>query len=848
MPPKVFTKYKQYKSPTFQKTATFLIIVESPSKCSKIEKFLGSQYQCIASKGHLRTIDSLKSIHPNENYKIDFSIIKEKQSHLDFMRSVILQFPPENIFIASDADREGEAIAWHICDLFQLSVENTPRILFREITQPAILHAIQNPTRIDMNLVRSQKARQVLDLFVGFKISPYLWKYIFSNKEKSLSAGRCQTPCLRLVYDNEKERQQQTLSTHTSSTEFKCNVTSNDSTLPKTLEKMYKTTATFFSKNLLFVLNREFVKEEEIRLFLEKSKTHPYTMTFGSPKNSTNKPPTPFNTSRLLQVASNQLHLSPKQTMAYCQILYQEGYITYMRTDSVQYSKEFLNKASQMIKEKWGDKYLCSLKNLENLENKDENNPHEAIRITHLETLVVTLDTAKDPKINSLYKLIWKNTVESCMSDSTSKITPVQITAPMDALYLYSVEIPVFLGWKVLSFEKNNSSTEEQTHMITQSSEFKRNVTHNCSTEEQTNGSSILLYLESLMKSSQKISYNMIQSTIVVHSRHKHYTEASLIQKLEDLGIGRPSTFSMLIETIQDRGYVKKMDIEGEPIQCVEFTLKENTIEEKTLTKTIGNEKDKLVIQPIGVLTIEFLIQNFNSLFSYDYTKKMEEELDHNTNPFSICDDCKKEIGEHSKNMNQIEKKIYNINDEYEVVFQRFGPVLRRIGSQDKENKDTPVYKTIRPDIQLDLEKLKNKEYTIQDLMEIPNEILGEYEEKPVYLKTGIYGPYIEWEDKKINIKHIEKPTNEIILNDVLHLILPKDEENLRKPPVIGKNMLRRITDDLSIRKGKFGAYIYYKTPTMGSPAFYKLKGFPQDFQTCELDTLRTWIQEKYNI
>ena len=843
MPPKKFIQNKNVKPPTFKKTSSFLVIVESPSKCAKIESFLGSNFQCIASKGHLRTIDSLKSIHPKDNYNIDFSIIKEKQSHIDFMRSVIIQFLPENIFIASDADREGEAIGWHICDLFQLPVETTQRILFREITKPAILNAIQNPTRINMNLVRSQKARQILDLFVGFKISPYLWKYIFSNKANSLSAGRCQTPCLRLVYDNEKER----------STEK--------------LETSYKTTATFFSKNTPFVLNHEFSKEEDLNIFLEKSKKHPYKMTICSPKDSINKPPKPFNTSRLLQVASNQLNISPKQTMSYCQILYQEGLITYMRTDSNQYSKDFLKKATNFIQEKWGDTFIGSH---DNLIHNDNINPHEAIRVTHLET--ISIPSEKDPRLNTLYKLIWKNTIESCMSDSKSKITPIQITSPLEFLYIHSIEIPLFLGWKIVSFDKKNTTTDEQTLSTTNSTESF--------TFLQNNGSGVLLYLESLLKTKTEFTYNKIQSNIVVHSKHKHYTEASLIQKLEEFGIGRPSTFSMLIETIQERGYVKKTDLEGEHIQCNEFVLIDNKIEKSIIEKIFGNEKNKLVIQPVGVLTIEFLIQYFDSLFSYDYTKKMEDELDHNINPFSICDECQNEIREQSQKINQIEKKIYKINDDYEVVFQRYGPVLRKIGCK----KEDIIYKTIRKDIQLDLEKLKNNQYKIDDLLEIPNEILGEYDETTtplqgsvvlqtlsshsstpefqrnvtpngstflqnlVYLKTGIYGPYIEWKDKKINIKEIEKPINEIKLEDVLYLIVPNDCDNIRKPPTIGKNMLRRITDDLSIRKGKFGAYIYYKTQIMGSPEFYQLKGFKQGFQTCELEELKTWIKEKYNI
>lgn len=831
MPPKKFISYKKNTTTTFQKTSTFLLIVESPSKCAKIESFLGSQYQCIASKGHLRTINSLKSINPKENYKIDFTIIEDKKSHIDFMRTVITQYPTENIFLASDADREGEAIAWHICDLFNLPVETTPRILFREITEPAIKSAIQNPTLINMHLVNSQKARQILDIFVGFKISPYLWKYIFSSKTNSLSAGRCQTPCLRLVYDNEKERQ------------------------IKTVEKTYKTTATFFSQNIPFVLNHEFSSQEETRDFLNESKNvkHIYKMTIGSPKESVNKPPKPFNTSRLLQVANNVLHLSPKQTMAFCQILYQEGHITYMRTDSVQYSKVFLNKATECIEKKWGKHYIGSL---DSLEHNDPLNPHEAIRVTHLDTM--TINNEKEPQVCSLYKLIWKNTIESCMKESTSKIIPVNITAPQEKIYIHSLEIPIFLGWKIVSLKKMD-------------------------TDEQNQGSSVLLFLESILKSKTPISHNIINSVLTVHSNHKHYTESTLIQKLEDLGIGRPSTFSMLIDTIQERGYVKKMDIEGEQIKCIEFILNGNVLKENQIEKVFGNEKGKLVIQAVGILSIEFLISNYNSLFSYDYTKKMEDDLDHHSNPFSICEECNNEIKELSKNIRSVEKQAYPINDEYEVVIQRFGPVLRKIGCSNENgspqrgaDSNLHRYKSIRKDIQLNMEKLKNGEYTINDLIEIPNEDLGIYKSHHVYLKTGTYGPFIEWGDKKESIKHIEKPLNEIKLEDIIPLIQTNmdinDDEKIRKPPVIVKNMLRRIDDDLSIRKGKYGAYIYYKTAEMGSPEFFQLKGFKQGYQhlstpksskdvfasapsttelcfkTCEIEELRTWIKEKHNI
>ena len=803
------------KKNNWVKIGTFLIIVESPSKCQKIEEYLGSDYNCIASKGHLREIASLKSIQKtNKQYSIQFSNIPEKESHIEFMRKVIQQYLPENIILATDDDREGEAIAWHICDIFGLPTNTTHRILFHEITQPALLKAIANPGLLNMNLVESQKSRQILDMIVGFKISPYLWKYIYNSKTKSLSAGRCQTASLRLIYDNHKEFEK--------------------SGSP---EITYKTTATFFSKNLPFVLNHTFITSNDVVEFLNKSHDFSYQLQIGKSKESIKGSPSPFNTSRLLQTASNVLRFSPKQTMTYCQKLYQEGYITYMRTDSTKYSKDFLVKGREYISGKWGEKYIG---NLEDLENKDGLNPHEAIRITNIECHGIV----SDPLLNSLYKLIWRNTIESCMSDAKYKVLNAIITAPMNYNYSYELEIPVFLGWKIVK-PKESSETDKESENIT---------------DKQSMGESIFLYLESIVLNHNLITYKKIESTSMIRNKHSYYTEASLIKKLEDLGIGRPSTFSLLVETIQDRGYVKKKSIEGQQLECIDFTLpgiiipgeKTEILQNKTMKKW-GNENNKLIIESIGILAIEFLIQYFSELFSYEYTHKMEEELDkfliHGENPYQICDHCSKLIKDLTQKMNKIEKRKYNIG-EYELVFQSFGPVLRRT----REN-GIIEYKSIKKEVIIDLEKLQRNEYTLDDLIEIKNEILGTWKDETVLLKTGQYGVFIEWGDFKKSIKTLEKPTNEIKLEDVIPFLenfgtsssSESDEESLKRPPINSTNMLRVIDDHISIRKGKFGPYIFYKTEHMIKPEFFPLKGCKQ-YNTMEMEELKSWIKKKYNI
>jgi DNA topoisomerase-1 len=729
------------------------------------------------------------------------------------MRKAIAQFPNTHVYLATDDDREGESISWHISQLFDLPIESTPRILFHEITKPAIEESLKNPTRINQKLVYAQQARQVLDIIVGYKVSPFLWKYLYNNKDASLSAGRCQTPALRLIYDNEKEKA-------TTSMEIK-----------------YKITGTFFSKNIAFSLNADFTEEKEIQDFLEKSKTFSHVLSIGTKKESVKHAPTPLNTSRLLQVANNVLHLSPKQTMSYAQQLYQEGHITYMRTESTKYSKEFLDKMQIYVETKWKPEYVGSL---DKIENKDSANPHEAIRITHIDKSTISSD---DTKLIALYKLIWRTTVESCMKDAIYFNTPVYITAPsltptktkQPYSYSYMIETPVFMGWKSVSLKH----TDEPI-----------------STEQQNQEAGLLLYFQTI---SNPVSYNKIEATVTAHNKHSHYTESSLIQKLEDLGIGRPSTFSTIVETIKDRGYVNKMDLEGRVVKCAEYKLQNNEIERTEKEKTFGNEKNKLVIQPVGILTIEFLIAHFDELFSYEYTNQMEMKLDIISKPhipgalqsqwFDICNECYNEIKKQSREI-KIEKQQYKIDEEYELVFQQFGPVLRK-----RLEDGTFEYKSIKKDITLDLEKAKRGEYTMDDLLEQSQISLGNYKDLPVILKNGRYGPYIEWSDKKESVKQIEKGFSQITLEDVLSILDPENNPNKDitysnevRSISTNKNILRIIDTDMSIRRGKFGAYIFYKTETMSSAKFYNLNHFNKPYLTCDLQVLKDWIKEKHGI
>jgi len=785
MPPKFFKK-RNYataipKTDKINYSATFLIIVESPSKCKKIEGFLGSDYCCIASKGHIRTIDGMKSIDTKGSFEPTFTIIDEKKQQVEFMREVIGRFSKSNIILASDDDREGEAIAWHICQTFGLSVETTPRIIFHEITENAIRKAVATPGRINMNLVQAQHARQVLDIIVGFKISPFLWKYLFHDKSNSLSAGRCQTPALRLVYDNEKEKRE--------------------------IETKYKTTGLFFEKNLGFDLNQEFDAESKVIEFLEKSKTFSYSLSVGSQKPSKRTAPKPFTTSRLLQTSSNVLHISPKETMSLCQQLYQEGHITYMRTESAKYSGVFIDQCKKHILSQYQRSEYIGEVGL--LENKDNNNPHEAIRVTHIENHSINTENGR---LASMYKLIWRNSIESCMSDAVFNITSIKISAPLECHYSTTIESPVFLGWKII---------EEKVDM----------------TKLQSEASAQILYFKSIEACKKSFTYKKIETQFVARNKHQHYTEATLIQKLEELGIGRPSTFATIVDTIQDRGYVSRTNVEGTVVKCKDFCLIKNVLEIKEKEKTFGNEKNKLVLQNVGLLTIEFLVQHFENMFAYGYTKSMEDQLDEVSNGTqadwsSICKQCYEEIKTLAKPMAKLEKQTYKLDDENDFVFEKYGPVIKH-----KLEDGTLQYRPVKKTINIDLEVLKTGGYKTDDLLEIKTDVLGIHKGQNVILKSGKYGPYIEHGETKISIKSIDKPLDQITLDDVVPLL------NGEK---VDKNILKKLSETMSVRRGKFGNYVFYKSESMTKPSFFNIKKFAGCPISCESETLIQWIQEKY--
>ena len=752
-----------------------LVIVESPAKCKKIEQFLGTQeYKCVASFGHIRDIkDGLKGIDIHNNFKPTFRLLSTKMKYIKPLRQHITS--ASEVILATDDDREGEAIAWHICQAFHLPVATTKRIIFHEITKSAVKRAIENPTVLDMNKIRAQQARQVLDLLVGFRLSPLLWKHVSATTQSSLSAGRCQTPALRLVYDNQRE-------------------------INRSPGKQIYTTKGYF-ENLPFKLNHDYEEREKIVKFLKASKTFPHRFHCSNPKKVIKKQPLPFTTSGLQQKASNELHFSPKATMSVAQKLYEGGYITYMRTDSRTYSQEFVKTVKKHILETYDERYVLS--NIQSLTLRKKDNKaqeaHEAIRPTDISRQSVPMNARE----KRLYGLIWGNTLESCMSAATYFSLRATLTAPDERKYVYTSEEVDFPGWKIVGgYEEHNK------------------IYHHLQTLKGV------------------LSYSKIKSDVGFKDLKKHYTEARLVQLLEKKGIGRPSTFSNLISKIQDRGYVMKEDVAGKVIKCVDYELTGKTLCQMESERTFGAERNKLVIQPVGVLVLEFLLKYFDPLFCYEYTKQMEDNLDliakENKIWYTLCETCNGAIDVLSSKIIKKSRETIRINENHIYMIGKYGPVIRC----DKDGETS--FLSVRKDI--DMEILKRGDYTLDMIVdkEQKGRILGKYKEKDVSVRKGKFGKYISYNGKNYSIKHIKKSLGRIELEDVLDVLSGKKPSN--------PNILRELREDLSVRKGKWGSYLFYKTDKMKKPRFLKLKGCGLNVITCLKGDLLAWVGNEYNI
>jgi len=756
-----------------------LLIVESPAKCNKIEGYLGTGYKCMASFGHITELTGLKSVDVDNNFKPTFTVMESKKQQISKLRKAIKE--SKEVLLASDDDREGEAIAWHICQVFKLPVSSTKRIIFNEITKTALQKSVKNPKLINMDIVYAQQARQILDIMVGFKVSPILWNKI--SGKTGLSAGRCQSPALRLIYDNQKE------------------IDASPG------NKNYVTTGIFTGQNIGFVLNHNHKDEKSIENFLETSVNHDHVYSYSEPKKSIKKQPTPFTTSTLQQSASNEFKMSPKNTMSACQTLYEGGFITYMRTDSITYSSDFIDTAKHFILTEYSPEYVrTDIDSLNVRAGGDKNvqEAHESIRPTDIQLKEVE----KQLGVNEyrVYKLIWRNTLESCMPDARFCVIKASVSAPDDYSYRYSAEQVVFPGWMIVNgYEKV---------------------------------SSVYAYLQTLKKEII-VPYNNISAKLTLQNLKSHYTESRLVHLLEKNGIGRPSTFSSLVDKIQERKYVKKSNVKGKKIKCIDYELADDEIVEQEVEREFGNEKNKLVIEPLGIIVIEFLIDNFNKLFDYDYTKTMEDTLDKIANGdklwYNLCKECLCEIERLSADITD-DKQSIKVDEKHTYLIGKYGPVIKCV-----ENEKT-TFKKVNPDI--DFEKLKTGKYTLDEILQQPQtgKNLGLFHDKAVILKSGKYGAYFEYDNTNISASSTKKEFDDITIDDF------KNISNVKKKVVI-----RQINDNTSIRTGKYGDYIFYKTPKMSKPRFLKLTDFIKEngansHKKCDINKLTEWINETYDI
>lgn len=847
-------------------TTTTLLIVESPSKCATIMKYLGDGYRCVATCGHLRYLDGLSAIDVNKNYQLKFMVMDSKRAQIVRIKSEIKL--ASRVVVATDDDREGEAIAWHICDMFDLPIETTERIVFHEITKNALEKAMATPRTVNMNIVISAHARQILDLLIGYKISPYLWKHISFTGLSGLSAGRCQTPALRLVYDNQREIEERLLT-------YEMNKINNSKTNGNEFE--YSVCGYFTKLNIPFSLEQRFKSffleqenELELETFLRNSITSDHV--FMCIERDTDvrclSPPVPFSTSRLQQMASNEFSISPSETMQICQTLYERGCITYIRTTGKSYSAEFTGQVNNYVREKWGEKYVKHYDDMGGIGGgagvgggAGGVDAHEAIRPTDITRVLLTGDFhALEQR---MYKLIWKNALENCMSDYTFLPMVAKISANVanvKYIYKFACQKPIFLGWKAVQ----GFTPEQQRHHT------------------------MMDYLQNVRENTI-IPYNKIETSIVITSSlGAHYTEARLIQELEEREIGRPSTYSAIIEKIMEREYVKKQNVIGKRIEYDEYTLVDKVVSKIKSWREVGNENNKLIITPVGKSVLEFLTCHFPLLFSYDYTKHMEMRLDNIATSVAnggdpkhdlkiVCDECLGEIEECIKKIKKIKKDEmhYRIDDHHIFIISNHinkghGPVVmysekpfptvEKEGSecfdkylndclQSGENENI-IFKKVKPGIIME-DLIDGKYQNLSDILiedSLVERVVGTYGGFSVILKNGRFGKYVVWgkdgENRK-SLKSVCKNISDISLEEVIRQIENenKDEMNDGDENTATTDIIRKVNDDMSIRKGKYGDYIFYKTIKMKKPKFISLKTFALDYTKCSLHDITSWAK-----
>ena len=731
-----------------------LVIVESPAKAKKIEEFLGKDYKVMSSYGHIRDLKKKELSINEQTMEPDYEIPDEKKKLVTELKATAKK--AKKIWLASDEDREGEAISWHLCEVLGLDEEKTSRIVFHEITKPAILDAIQHPRHLDMNLVNAQQARRVLDRLVGFKLSPVLWRKV----KPALSAGRVQSVAVRLIVEREREIQK-----------FKS-------------ESYYRVSAIFALINengnateVKAELDKRFKTHEEVEAFLEKCKDAKFTVETVNKKPLKRTPAPPFTTSTLQQEAARKLGFTVSQTMMIAQKLYESGRITYMRTDSVNLSTLCTNASKDEIIKVYGSEY--SQPRAYHTHSKGAQEAHEAIRPTYMNE--TSIDGTSQEK--RLYELIWKRTIASQMADAQIEKTTINIHIDnAEEKFVANGEVITFDGFIKVYRESTDDEdgTEDATHILP------------------------------AMKVGDELQRREITATEKFSAAPLRYTEASLVKKLEDLGIGRPSTYAPTISTIQQREYVQKGDKKGVERSYTINSLKGIKVTQRVKKEIAGNEKGKLLPTDIGIVVNDFLMENFPGIMDYNFTANVEQKFD----------DIAEGKTEWNKWMKTFDKdfepevsKVMNARSEHKagerelgtdpktgkpvfVKIGRFGPVAQ-IGSA--EDKDKPLFAQLPSNLSIETITLEEA----LELFKLPRE-LGEFEGTKVSVGTGRFGPYVQHNRKYVSIPKGEDPMT-ITLDRAIELIQEKRETEQ-------KRHLKSFAEDekLELLNGKYGPYIAY--------------------------------------
>ena len=771
-----------------------LVIVESPAKAKTIEKFLGKDYKVMSSYGHIRDLKKKELSIDVDTLNPDYEIPEEKKKVVSELKKNAKA--AKKIWLASDEDREGEAISWHLCEVLGLDEENTSRIVFHEITKPAILKAIESPRHLDMNLVNAQQARRVLDRLVGFRLSPVLWRKV----KPALSAGRVQSVAVRLIVEREREIQ-------------------NFQPEPYyRLNAIFAVTSEDGSKNEIKTeLNKRFKTHEEALAFLELCKQSKFSVSSITKKPLKRIPAPPFTTSTLQQEAARKLGFTVSQTMMIAQRLYEAGRITYMRTDSVNLSALAINTSKAEIERLYGTEY--SKVRMYQTHSKGAQEAHEAIRPTYMENVSIE-GTSQEKR---LYDLIWKRTIASQMADAQIEKTTVNIalssedgSSQTDLQFVANGEVVAFEGFLKVYFESTDDEegNEELSHALP------------------------------VIHEGEVLERREIVSTERYSQGPNRYTEASLVRKLEELGIGRPSTYAPTISTIQQREYVQKGDRKGEERKYAVDSLLGLKITSKSKKEMAGADKGKLIPTDVGIVVNDFLMENFPDIMDYNFTAKVEQEFD----KIAAGEvEWNKEMKLFYENFEPEVEKVMNARSEHKagerelgidpksgkpvfVKIGRFGPVVQ-IGSADDEDK--PRFSQLPTGKSMETITLEEA----LELFKLPR-TLGQFEGSDVVIGAGRFGPYVLHDKKYTSIPKGEDPLT-ITLDAAINLIQKKRLQEAQRH-------LKTFEEDakMEVMNGRYGPYVAYDGKNYRMPKALYDKASELTYEQC-LDIVKNAPEPK---